>query len=854
MGTLCIIQAHAKEPLEKVSLQLQWLDQFQFAGYYMALEKGFYKEVGLDVTLKPYKKNISIVDEVVNGSTTYGIGRSSLLIERSQGKKITALAAIFQSSPLILLSLKRDDLNSITDFKAKRFMSLPEASSTVAVRAMIASHGISLSDMILQNHSLKLQDLVDNKTDIMAAYLSNEPYLLKEEGIEYTIFDPKEYGFDFYGDILFSSEKEAKQHPDRTKKFLQASLKGWKYAFNHIAKSAQLIHEKYNIQNKPLKALQFEGEILKQLSIKNGTPLGALNSQKLQKIFDIYKVLNLASNNISLENFIFTQQRIKLTDEDKQYIKEHQNINVCMDLDFPPYTLKNEDYYTGVTVDYLNIIATKTHLHFNYIPIRNKTQTDDYLLQEKCDLIPHISIHDEDHNLVLPTHKYINEHISMVTSVQQPYIDNLTEIGEKSVGIIYGINHLSKELKRRYPNLELIEISTPKEGLSKVRSGKIYGFFAPYRSLSYAIAKDYVGELKIAIKLETPHIEVGFGVREDETELLSIFNKALQSITFDEKQSIYQNWINPTITPRSDYKLLIQLTIFMLLVFAVLLYRHQLLKQKNSELNQLKDELQKLNLSLEVKVSNSVTELRKKDQLMMQQSRLAQLGEMISMIAHQWRQPLAAISSTVVSVHLKNSLNQYDLCDEEAKNQYKEYLNQNFTQIETYVQTLSNTIDDFRNFYKSEKVSTSVCINSAIKKTLKIIERSLITDDIGLIKEFHSTKDVEVFENELLQVFLNIMKNAQDNFKEKAVKVPVLKIKTYDTPTSVKIEISDNGGGIHGQNHTKIYDPYFSTKSKKNGTGLGLYMSKMIIEDHHNGILSHQNRDDGVCFCIELIC
>jgi ABC-type nitrate/sulfonate/bicarbonate transport system substrate-binding protein/signal transduction histidine kinase len=852
LSALFLTQAAASEPLEKVSLQLQWLDQFQFAGYYMALEKGFYKEAGLDVTLKPYQANISVVDEVNCGNATYGTGRSSLLIDRSQGKNITALAAIFQSSPLILISLKRDDLNTITDFKGKRFMSIPDASSTVAVQAMIASHGVALTDMILQNHSLKLQDLIDNKTDIMAAYLSNEPYLLRRKGVNYTIFDPKEYGFDFYGDILFTSQKEATLHHDRAQKFLEASLKGWKYAFNHINQSAQLIHDKYNVQHKSLDALKFEGEVLKQLSLKNGTPLGDINPQKLQKIFDIYKVLNLTSKNISLENFIFTQKNIKLTKKEKHYIQKHQNIDVCMDLDFPPYTLKHEEYYTGVTVDYLNLIAQKTHLNFNYIPMTNKTQTDAYLTEKKCDMIPHISIHDKSHTLVQASQKYIDEHISMVTSVKQPYIDSLTDIGNKKVGIIYGINHLCKELKVRYPNLDLVEISTPKEGLSKVRSGKLYGFLAPYRSLSYAIAKSYVGELKIAIKLESPHIEVGFGVRADQTQLLQIINKALHSITFNERQSIYQNWINPSITPSRDYKLLIQLTIFMLLVFAVLLYRHQLLKQKNSELNQLKDELEKLNLSLEVKISDSVTELRKKDQLMMQQSRLAQLGEMISMIAHQWRQPLAAISSTVVSVHLKNALNQYDLCDKKSQKEYKEYLNQNFTQIETYVQTLSNTIDDFRNFYKSEKVSTLININSAIEKTLKIIERALVTDNITLVKEFHSTQSIEVFENELLQVFLNIMKNAQDNFKEKALKAPLLKVKTYDTPTSIKIEISDNGGGIHEQYHTKIYDPYFSTKSKKNGTGLGLYMSKMIIEDHHNGMLTHQNRNGGVCFCIEL--
>ena len=246
--------------------------------------------------------------------------------------------------------------------------------------------------------------------------------------------------------------------------------------------------------------------------------------------------------------------------------------------------------------------------------------------------------------------------------------------------------------------------------------------------------------------------------------------------------------------------------------------------------------------------------LQKKDQQLFNQSRQAQMGEMISMIAHQWRQPLGAISSTVVNLQMKLELEAFDLNTKEGAQESKEYFTQRLSNVENYVQNLTTTIDDFRNFYKPNKKSVVTTLEHVVEKALSIVEKSLEVQGTKLILDAQSKKELKLYENEMMQVILNILKNAQDNFIDKKIKNPEIKIKIIEN----SIIICDNGGGIPEDIIENIFDPYFSTKDDKNGTGLGLYMSKTIVEEHHNGKISVENKNEiegtgaGACFIIEL--
>ena len=239
---------------------------------------------------------------------------------------------------------------------------------------------------------------------------------------------------------------------------------------------------------------------------------------------------------------------------------------------------------------------------------------------------------------------------------------------------------------------------------------------------------------------------------------------------------------------------------------------------------------------------------KKQETYLIHQSRLAQMGEMISMIAHQWRQPLSSISTAVGTMRVKYDLSSYDLSKEDERVHQEEFMKKRLSKINEYVQLLSSTIDDFRNFYKPDKKPTLINLDTIVQTSVKIIKSTLEDKNIELIVEYHADIEIEVFSNELMQVILSILKNSEENFLEKNIKNPQIKILTNRN----SISISDNGGGVPITLRDKIFDPYFSTKSEKNGTGLGLYMSKIIVEDHHKGHLILENRKNGVCFKILL--
>ena len=232
----------------------------------------------------------------------------------------------------------------------------------------------------------------------------------------------------------------------------------------------------------------------------------------------------------------------------------------------------------------------------------------------------------------------------------------------------------------------------------------------------------------------------------------------------------------------------------------------------------------------------------------MHQSRLAQMGEMISMIAHQWRQPLGAISTTSANLALKLELNSFALDSEDSRDECKNYFLKRLANIESYIESLSTTVDDFRNFYKPNKSVESVRLDAVFSKSLNIIKSSLLSSGVEIICTSNSRENISIHESEMMHVILNILQNAQDNFTEQNIKYPKLIINIENK----SINIQDNAGGVPAAILEKIFDPYFSTKHRKNGTGLGLYMSKLIVEDHHKGKLYVQNIDDGACFTIEL--
>ncbi|WP_262823901.1 GGDEF domain-containing protein [Sulfurimonas gotlandica] len=291
---------------QTINLQLSWKHQFAFAGYYMAKELGYYKEAGIDLNIKEFEYGTDLYSTIKNKEADFAIGRSSILIDRAQGKDIVALGAMFQHSPLMLLVRSDSGISKVKDLKNKRVMITDDAKDTASIVAMLNANDLKLEDIKIQEHSFNLDDLINKKTDAMASYTSNEPIRLQSKNIDYKILHPKDNGFDFYSDILFTSSSFIADNEKLSEAFYDATIKGWEYAFNNIGRSAEIIHNKYNSQNKSLVHLVAEGEILRNLAYHEGsTNIGCLDKNRLQNIINVYKVMGLIDKDIDLDKFIY---------------------------------------------------------------------------------------------------------------------------------------------------------------------------------------------------------------------------------------------------------------------------------------------------------------------------------------------------------------------------------------------------------------------------------------------------------------------------------------------------------------------------------------------------------------------
>ena len=269
---------------------------------------------------------------------------------------------------------------------------------------------------------------------------------------------------------------------------------------------------------------------------------------------------------------------------------------------------------------------------------------------------------------------------------------------------------------------------------------------------------------------------------------------------------------------------------------------HTVIRDINKR-KQMEKELEVLTYNLEERIKKEIAKNEEKTSQLIQQSRFAQMGEMISMIAHQWRQPLTAITATTNNLLLKNILN---------KEIPKDVLEEELKLITEYTQHLSFTIDDFRNFFKSDKEKVNSKIEEIIEKAISIIKTSFESREIQLITNYRFNENINLYTTELQQVILILLKNSEDAFIENEIINKIIEISTYKENDFAIIEIQDNAGGISSDIIYKIFDPYFSTKKAKEGTGIGLYMSKIIINDHCKGEITASNSQDGAIFRIKL--
>lgn len=286
-----------------IKLQLRWTPQFQFAGYYAAVEKGFYRDEGLDVQIKPGAPDRQPVAEVLAGRADYAEGNSEVLLARLRGSPLVALAAIFQHSPSVLLALRKSGIETVQDLVGKKVMFM-DSKNDPDFLTMLLNEGILPSQLTVLPSSYNFDDLISGKVDAFNSYLTNEPFFLKQKNIEYSVINPRKYGVDFYSDILFTSEHEVHAHPKQVEAMRRATLKGWRYAMDHPDEVIELLINKYGVK-KSREHLKFEADAMRQLILPDLVQIGHMNPERLHEMADTFVRTGIIGPGYSLKGFIY---------------------------------------------------------------------------------------------------------------------------------------------------------------------------------------------------------------------------------------------------------------------------------------------------------------------------------------------------------------------------------------------------------------------------------------------------------------------------------------------------------------------------------------------------------------------
>ncbi len=266
-----------------------------------------------------------------------------------------------------------------------------------------------------------------------------------------------------------------------------------------------------------------------------------------------------------------------------------------------------------------------------------------------------------------------------------------------------------------------------------------------------------------------------------------------------------------------------------------------LVKEKTQDLEKSYKEIEDFNINLTHKVESAVKENQQKDRLLLEQSKLAAMGEMIGAIAHQWRQPLNALAMRIQFIE--------DDFDDDIID--KTYIKEHSDESMKLVNFMSKTIDDFRNFFTIDKIKGDFTVKEKIDETVNMLSGQLNNHNIS-VEINDADFSVNGYSSEFQQVVLNIINNAKDAMIENEMEEGKIQIHLLESEGKGQVRIKDNAGGIPQEVIKRIFEPYYTTKEQGKGTGLGLYMSKMIIEDNMKGLLRVENVEDGAMFIIEI--
>ena len=838
--------AQASPKLENVSLQLHWKYQFEFAGFIAAKEMGYYKDVGLDVTLKEYEFGTDIEDDLLTGKSEYGIYNSLSLLEYLRGKPLVLVASYFKRAALVLVT--SPDITSPKDLVGKKIMASTKEDFILNYKPYFDAYGVSIDDVTLVPHTYSIDDFLQGKVDAMTAFISNEVTKLDNQNVNYNILDPSSENLYVLQLELITSQKELEEHPRRVEKFREASLKGWQYALEHKEEISKIIYEKYSQRNSYLEVLK-EAKAVEKLILPYTYNIGSIDKNFLNKQMNMFKKEYKVGADKGLSGFLMhselTTQKINFSKEEQEYILAKNSINLCIQYDQFPLDGFENGKLVGAMSDIYTQISKNTGLSFHVISSNSRNDLKEKMDTKVCDLLSIYAQDSKYYKTLKATEPITATHFTLVSTIDKSFVNHASFLEGKL--IITQFEVYKKYLQDLYPYLQIEVVPSKKEQVRMLLNNEAYALVTLDEQADYIVDKTGYGKLKVNgfISKDKP-ILLSIGVQKESALLYSIIQKSLHSFSKSELLDIFNSWRITRYQSVKDYSLVLKVLAVMTILLLVMWYFQRKQKTFNKELEILVDEktraLREINEYLEETVQQKVEELIKKDEILTVQSKQAVMGEMISMIAHQWRQPLNTITLTISNLQIKQMMG---IKIEDGM------LSSSLDEINETIGYLSETIDDFKTYFHPDKKSDTIKIEELLSKAVQFVQPRAKAGNIDIEVITKSSFEVSVYANELIQVLLNVLNNAIDAYSTTQSETKFIEVYAQMDDNSFRIEIKDGAGGIKQEIVSKLFEPYFSTKGK-NGTGLGLYMSQMIIEKQFNGKLLVESKENWTKFIIEI--
>ena len=495
---------------------------------------------------------------------------------------------------------------------------------------------------------------------------------------------------------------------------------------------------------------------------------------------------------------LFSSTSLELSQEEKRWLNEHHHyIKHTGDPDWLPFEAFSEHGdYIGIVADFLDVIESKTDLDFKIIPSTSWKQSLSLLKSAKVDMLTETT----DSKLkqeYLFTKPFLSNSIVIIMRTRSSYVNSINQLKDKKIVMIeeYGYVH---RIEQKYKDIHFYKVKNIQEGLEDIATGKYDAILVTMALGSYAIHSMQLSNVQVVGKTEfSTHI--AFAINPKDKPLVGILNKAFATIDEPTKQAILSNWITHKYVEKIDYKLIWQIVILSFLIITAALA---------------------WSLRLKKEIQRRIKLERENQEMLVQQAKHAALGEMMDAVAHQWKQPLNAITM----------LNELLMLEEKDGCLPKNYLQQYKKDMDIQVNHLLTTLSEFRSFFRPDKEAQETNLRELIASVELLVKDELMKNSITLLIHCDETISVKVIKNEFKHILLNLISNSKDAFIENKIVNRKITITVTQNEKETILEFKDNAGGIPKDILPRIFEANVTSKPEGKGSGIGLYMSKQIAE------------------------